>query len=191
MVKMLVAKIPRCMNFLLVAMLLLQERHSTNSTAWGSGWVWIEIQYPFKVWTCILLLGSGQVWPHSQYWALLSKGELIHTLQCGCYLLIGFCEQICVSECWGGLKRQPSPRGLIITRMTKKVTVQHGFICLVELTLDSHAMPAIEIPSRQVTVMTPMMRMSLVRSTMTAPFSWGRKSREFSGGFKDNKDHVG
>ena len=39
------------------------------------------------------------------------------------------------------------------------------------LTLDSHDMPAIEMPSRHVTVMTPTMRMSLIGSAMTAPFS--------------------
>ena len=49
------------------------------------------------------------------------------------------------------------------------LTIYHGVICLVGLTLDSHAMPAIEIPSRHVTVMMPMMRMSLVWSTMKAP----------------------
>lgn len=49
---------------------------------------------------------------------------------------------------------------------------------MAELTLDSQAMPAIEIPSRQVTVMMPMMRMSLVRLTMVAPFSWGQSEKD-------------
>lgn len=39
-------------------------------------------------------------------------------------------------------------------------------------TFDSHAIPAIEIPRRHVTVMIPMMRMSLVRSTIATPYSW-------------------
>lgn len=40
------------------------------------------------------------------------------------------------------------------------------------LTFDSHAIPAMEIPRRHVTVMMPMIRMSLVRSTIETPFSW-------------------
>lgn len=40
-----------------------------------------------------------------------------------------------------------------------------------KLTFDSQAMPAIEIPSRQVTVMMPMIRISLVLSTMATPCS--------------------
>lgn len=65
------------------------------------------------------------------------------------------------------------------TGITFSYQLYEDLIGLLQLTLDSHAMPAIEMPRRQVTVMTPMMRMSLVRSTMVAPFSWGIKIRYF------------
>lgn len=41
------------------------------------------------------------------------------------------------------------------------------------VTLASHSMPAREMPSSTVTVTTPMMRMSLVGSTMRELCSWG------------------
>lgn len=42
---------------------------------------------------------------------------------------------------------------------------------LAHLTLDSHSIPAREMASSTVTVTTPMMRMSLMGSTMGEPYS--------------------
>lgn len=57
--------------------------------------------------------------------------------------------------------------------VTQNYWIFHKIVYLwIELTFDSHAIPAIEIPRRHVTVMTPMMRMSLVRSTTATPYSW-------------------
>lgn len=44
------------------------------------------------------------------------------------------------------------------------------------LTLDSHSIPASEMASSTVTVTTPMIRMSLMGSTMGVPYSWGEQA---------------
>lgn len=62
---------------------------------------------------------------------------------------------------------------------TKAVEPEWIFLDDFWLTFDSHAIPAMEIPRRQVTVMMPMIRMSLVRSTIETPFSWEIRSQWF------------
>lgn len=53
----------------------------------------------------------------------------------------------------------------------RRLCNQSGYFWMRQ-TFDSHAIPAMEIPRRNVTVMMPMIRMSLVRSTIETPFSW-------------------